>query len=473
MSSKYIFTGFVIIFTIVFTGCRSQSQQENFLLSGNNQHYQSIDIAYSNNEKTLSLPELNEESTLSDYLRYAVLNNPGIEAAFNNFKAALEKVPQAKSLPDPRFSYRYYIEQVETRVGAQKQAFGISQMFPWFDKLQLRGNAALEAANAAKQRYEALRLKLFYQVKDAYYEYYYLGRAISIVQENMQLLENFESVARIRYQVATTNHPAIIRVQVELGKLEDRLRTLEDLQGPIVARLNAALNRPVETPIPWPQSIEEKNISLTDQQVIDQMAQSNPELSALEHDIARSKTEIDLAKKEYYPDITLGVDYIDTSDRIGPNPPKDNGQDPIIAMLSLNIPMWEKKLDAAVRQSKYQYYTALQSKTEKLNTLSSQLKLVLYKYRDGQRKINLYQDTLLPKAVESVKASETSFMAGDSSFLDLIDAQRVLLEFELSNERALADKAQRLAELEMLVGREISETENLQPSENVLDNNED
>ena len=367
----------------------------------------------------------------------------------------------------------FFIEQVETRVGAQKQAFGISQMFPWFDKLKLRGNAALEAANAAKQRYEAVRLKLFYQVKDAYYEYYYLGRAIAIIQENMQLLENFESVARIRYQVTTAEHPAIIHIQVELGKLEDRLRTLEDLQGPIVARLNAALSRPVETTIPWPQSIEDKNISLTDQQVIDLMTQVNPELTALEYDIARNKIEIDLAKKDYYPDITLGVDYIDTSDRIGANPPKDNGQDPIIAMLSLNIPMWEEKLDASVRQRKYQYYAGLQSKKEKLNNLSSQLKLALYKYRDGQRKINLYQDTLLPKAIESVKASETSFRAGDSSFLDLIDAQRVLPEFELSNERALADKAQRLAELEMLVGRDIFEMENLQSSENMSDNNKD
>ncbi|NIP53921.1 MAG: TolC family protein, partial [Phycisphaerae bacterium] len=85
-------------------------------------------------------------------------------------------------------------------------------------------------------------------------------------------------------------------------------KTLQDLRGPIVAKLNAALNRPAEAPLPWPKRIEEENIPLTDQQVLEWMAKFNPELSALEFEIARSRTQIDLAKKDYYPDITLGVD---------------------------------------------------------------------------------------------------------------------------------------------------------------------
>jgi cobalt-zinc-cadmium efflux system outer membrane protein len=456
MNKTYFVTAILFTLSLFLQGCATQSQSSNIVTSGSIQSYRSEEKTNTNkSEDSSSLPKLDEKSSLSDYLSYAALNNPGLEAAFNHWKAALEQVPQVKQLPDPRFNYRYYIQQVETRVGAQRQAFGISQMFPWFGKLDLRADAATEAAQAAGRRYEAAKLKLFYQVKDAYYEYYYLWRAISIVRENIQLLENFESVVRTRYQVTAAQHPDLIRVQVELGKLEDRLKTLEDLQGPIVARLNAALNRPAEAAIPWPQLIKEENISLTDKQILDWMADSNPELAAIESEVAKNKVGIDLAKKDYYPDITLGVDYIDTADSISPNPPKDSGQDAVIAMLSLNIPMWKDRLDAAVRQAKYQYYAAMQSKTEKLNTLSSQLKLALYQFRDGERKIGLYHDTLLPKAVESVKASETAFQAGSNTFLDLIDAQRVLLEFELSYERALANKAQRLAEIEMLVGREI------------------
>jgi len=92
------------------------------------------------------LPELTESSGLSDYLAYAALNNPGLEAAFNRWKAALERVPQVKALPDPRFEYKYFIKEVETRVGPQQHSFGVSQVLPWFGKLDLRGEVAGEAA---------------------------------------------------------------------------------------------------------------------------------------------------------------------------------------------------------------------------------------------------------------------------------------------------------------------------------------
>ena len=85
------------------------------------------------------LPDLKAGAELPDLLAYAALNNPGLEAAFHRWKAALERVPQAKSLPDPRFTYRYFIEEVETRVGAQRQRFAIAQTFPWFGKLKLQG----------------------------------------------------------------------------------------------------------------------------------------------------------------------------------------------------------------------------------------------------------------------------------------------------------------------------------------------
>lgn len=122
-------------------------------------------------------------------MAYAALNNPGLEAAFNPGKAALEMVLPARTLPDPHFTFGYFIEQVETRVGPEDYTIGISQTFPWFGKLKLRGEAALEGANAAQQQYENAKLKVFDEVKQAYFELYYLGRAIGITDENMHLLE--------------------------------------------------------------------------------------------------------------------------------------------------------------------------------------------------------------------------------------------------------------------------------------------
>ena len=84
-------------------------------------------------------PVLDDTATLQDYLAYAAMNNAGLEAAFNRWRTAIERVPQVESLPDPRFTYRFYIKEVETRLGPMEQGAGLSQTFPWFGKLDLRG----------------------------------------------------------------------------------------------------------------------------------------------------------------------------------------------------------------------------------------------------------------------------------------------------------------------------------------------
>lgn len=415
--------------------------------------------AAAKNSDAPRLPELTESSGLPDYLAYAALNNPGLEAAFNRWKAALERVPQVEALPDPKFTYSYYIQEVETRVGPQEQALGIAQAFPWFGKLSLRGDVAMEAANAARKRYEAAKLKLFFEVKDAYYEYYYLARSVAVTQENVNLVKHLESVARSRYKAAAGKHPDVIRAQVETGKLEDRYRSLLDLRQPIVARLNAALNRPVEAEIPWPTEIAVEDANAVDTELLTKLMAENPELKALDFEIERNRHAIDLAKKEYYPEISLGLNVIDTGTSAMGNP-EDNGKDPVIAMISLNVPLWRDKYDAGVREAQAQYYAARHDKAQRINSLSSELKLASYRFRDAKRKIDLYGNALLPKAKESLKVTESSFLGAIGSFTDLIDAQRILLEFSLAYERALADRAQSLAKLEMLVGREIPGTGN-------------
>ena len=258
--------------------------------------------------------ELPPQPRLANYLAYAARHNPKLQAAFSRYKAAREAVAPARTLPDPKFTYRYFIQEVETRVGPQQQSFGLAQTFPWFGKLQASGDIALQKAKAKGQAFEAAKLKLFYQVKHAYYEYYYLARAISVTKENVELMRYIEQVARTKYKVAAAGHQDVIRAQVEQGKLEDRLRTLQDLRSPIMAKLNAALNRPAGAELPWPTEVpQEERIEASDEQILIWLRQANPQLKALDYQIAAKKKAVELAGKDYFPDITLGVDYIDTS----------------------------------------------------------------------------------------------------------------------------------------------------------------
>ncbi len=418
-----------------------------------------------------TLPKLTEDSTLDDYLEYAALNNPGLEAAFNRWKAALQKVPQARALDDPKFTYAYYIKEVETRVGPQRHKFELSQMFPWFGKLHVKGNIALEAANTDRERYEAEKLKLFFEVKDAYYEYYYLTRAIATTEEHKRLIIYLESVARTNYSTGITPYGDLIKAQVELGKLEDSLLTLRDLQDPIVAKLNEALNRPFNHSLPFPKVIPEETMSFTDDQMLSRLRESNPELKAIDFTIAQEEAAIDLAKKNYFPDLTLGVEYINTNPAMEPAPDpetgevprvKDDGKDPVIAKFAINLPIWYNKYSAGEKEARLRHLAALSERRDRENSLIADLKMELYNFRDAERKIDLYRDTLVPKAKQSYNVIQKAFTAGKTDFLDVVDAERTLLEFQLSYERALANRAKRLAKLEQLIGQEISGNESNQ-----------
>jgi cobalt-zinc-cadmium efflux system outer membrane protein len=403
--------------------------------------------------------DANDLHQLSDYLRYASLNNAELKAKFEQWKAALEQIPQAKALDDPKFTYSYFIEEVETRVGPQQQKFGIMQVFPWFGKIQARTDMAAAKAQAAKQRYETTKLNLFRQVKVAFYEFAYLATAIDIAKNNLELLQHFEEVARTKYRTAAAIHPDIIRVQVELAKLEDILKSLEQLKEPTAAKLNSVLNRPIDAELAWPEKGRPENVPLDRQHIVQALKRANPELAELSWEIQAAKSSVELAKKNFYPDIGVGLDWIQTGSAVMPGQ-RDSGKDPVILMFSMNIPLWQDKYKAAEQQAKADVRKIQEQRKDIENKILSRAFEVLYDIEDSQRKTHLYGDILVLKAEELVQASETAYKAGTIDFLSLIDAQRMLLKYELDYERAVTNNQQKIAELEMLIGTELPSMNN-------------
>ena len=401
-----------------------------------------------------SSEDSNAPVELEDYLAFAAMNNAGLQVAFEQWKIAVEQVPQAKSLPDPKFTYGYFIEEVETRVGPQRNKLEIMQTFPWFGEIEARTDTAAATAKAARKRYEAAKLKLFADVKDAFYEYTYLASAIEIAKENLELIQHFEEVARTKYMAAATGHPDVIRAQIELAKLEDRLKTLEELRKPIVARLNAVLNRQSLEMLPWPRKAEFRMVKVSREKMIELLRLRNPELDALDFELQAAKSKVDLAKKKYWPDVGVGVGWTDTGSAMNPGV-SDSGKDPIILMFSMNLPIWREGYKAAELQAKANVLKTSYQKKDAENTIIARAERALYDFQDSDRKRKLYGDILIPKAEELLGASETAYKAGTIDFLSLINAQQKLLEFQLHYERATTDNQQELARLEMLVGAEL------------------
>ena len=396
---------------------------------------------------------IDSNSTLSDYLAYAAHRNPGLKSAFYKWKSQLEKISQVKSLPDPMFSFGYFIENVETRVGPQQWRAGLKQTFPWFGTLARKGDIAFELANAAYQRYQMVKLKLFYNVKTAYYDYYYLSREIQLTKEHIELLTYWESVARTRYKASLGKHPDIIKAQVELGKIEDKLLSLKDMKRPVSERLKAALNIRNADNLPFPKSIsdEELNIRIDSLHVL--VKTNNLDLKTLDHIIAKEKESISLANKAYFPNFTFGVNFIQTGEALNPSLP-ESGKDPWLVSGSINVPIWIGRKNAGRNEAKARFKSAKYKRQDAENRLLAYFEKVLFDYDDAIRKVNLYRDGLIPKAEQSLNASFTAYRAGKADFLNVIDSERMLLEFQLSLEKAFVNKAKKLAEIELLAGIE-------------------
>lgn len=420
--------------------------------------------AVAENDAGVTGAVLHNRAVLSDYLALAVRLNPGLEAAFQRWRAALYRVPQVRALPEPRISYAYYVREVETRTGPQQQRFGLSQAFPWFGTLQKKAAVAMAEATAAARAFEAAKHDVFLRVKRAYFEYAYLGRAIAITNESIALVTDLEEVARTRYKANLAGHPDIIRAQVELGKLENEVRALRDREAPLRAQLNAALGRAPRTPLASPPALPESAVMIDEDEIRQRLRERNPELHALDASVDRERAAIALANQGFYPSFALSAEYIDTDNAIIPNTP-DSSRDPIIVGISLSLPLWLERTNASVREARARFSGRQRERDDRENRLLSDLERALYRYRDAGRTVDLYRNTLIPKAEQSLGATQEAYIGERVGFLDLIDAERVLLELRLAHDRAMTERAIGLAVIEKLVAGRVSAERQAAPSE--------
>lgn len=414
---------------------------------------------FSNTKSASGLDSLDKDIAtvgLADLMDYTMRHSPALDAAFYRWLAATERIPQATALPDPLLGLGIVLDQVDSNSERMGERYSISQMFPWFGKLDLRGDMALEAAQAEAQRFEAVRLALLERVTRAWFEYAWLHQAAAIAGRNRDLLQELDHVARSRYRVGAVNQADVNRVQVELGRLEEQARSLEDRQGSVAAELNAVLGRSAAAALPAaPEAPSKQIIELlperSDEEWLALAERRNPELLAFQHELARETKSVSLARKEYYPDFVLGIEYArDGSKRMAAM--DGGGSDMLVGVVSLSVPLQWGRYRAGIREAEAREYGASRELHDRELSLQVRLKESLFQHRDSARKLVLYRDALVPTARQAMATTEAAYRAGSAGFSDLVDTQRVLLELELAGERAAADLAIAGARVRALVG---------------------
>ncbi|MFW5874092.1 MAG: TolC family protein [Verrucomicrobiota bacterium] len=389
---------------------------------------------------------------LDGYLRRALAENPGLKAFEQRYEAAMSRIPQASALPDPTLQITHFVESVQTRTGPQENVLMLSQKIPWFGKLANREASASTEAEALWHAYRNQQLMLARSVALAYFEYGYTGEAIRLTRENLDLLRELEPIVEEKIRAGSSTNP-LLRLKVEVAKVDDRLRSLARQRVAQSARLSELLALPDESPLPWPEVDTPEPASPDGTALAAALRAGNPELRMLERKIASAEARRELARLERYPDVTLGVNYIQVGEpKVMPATP-DAGQDPWGVTVAINLPIRFAKYDAAKAEALAHKRSAESEYHSRRNALLAELTSSLATLEDANRRLDLYGDELLGLARQAVENSSAAYQSGQTGILEVIDSERSLLDLQLLYERAIADAWQQRIRIQTLTGQ--------------------
>lgn len=391
---------------------------------------------------------------LQSYLTQALAANPQLEAFEQRYEAAMQRIPQASSLPDPMFQVTSFVESVQTRTGPQENIFMLSQKLPWFGKLSSREDAASAEAEALWYAYQNQQLMLARMVSLAFYEYGYTEEAIRLTEENRDLLRKLEPIVEEKVR-AGADLNALLRLKVEIGKIDDRLQTFKQKRVAQSAKLGELLALPGSEILPWPDWEAPERVQPDGLSMAAAIRANNPELQMLERKITSAEARREIARLESYPDITLGFNYIQTGNpTVNPNTP-DAGQDPWGFTVAVNIPLWFEKYDAAKAEALASKRSFESEYDNRYNALRAELSASLAILKDANRRLELYGEELLSLAEQAVENSRTSYEGGRTGILEVIDSERSLLDLQLLYWRAAADAWQQRIIIQTLANQPI------------------
>ena len=380
-------------------------------------------------------------------IEQALENNPEIKAMQRRFDMMRARIPQAKSLDEPMLSVGYMGNlapfTLQTDDPSSGRAISISQDLPFPGKRSLRGKVANSEADAEWWAFEQTRRNVVAEVKDAYFDLYYLSKALGVVTKTKVLLEQFTKIAEVRYSVGKGIQQDVLKAQVEFSKLLEQQTLLEQRKSIAETRLNSLLYRVPESPLETPGDLKPRDFQYSLAQLNEMAIANYPDLKAQRRKIEGAQYAIQLAKKEFYPDFSVGFTYVNR-----PAMPEMYG-----LTVGIKIPVfYAQKQRPALTEATASFEAEKRS-------LENTTTVLMFKIRDkylaqttAKRLVNLYSTTIVPQSSLSLESAIAGYEVGKVDFLTLLDNLVTLLNYELSYYEQLTNEEKAVAALEPLVG---------------------
>ena len=387
--------------------------------------------------------------TLEEYYKIAAENNPGLQSMYKEYEAALQKVSQVSTLPDPAFSFGYFISPVETRVGPQQARFSLTQMLPWFGTLKAQGNAAALMAEAKFQSFVDARNKLFLLVASAYYPIYELKNWISIEQENINILESYKTIANQKFKNGTGTMVDVLRVDIMLKDAQTNLSILKDKKKPLLTGFNKLLNRTEDEPVTISDSLNAS--TLADNFRRDSLIDANPKVKALDLKFQSVEAAELAAQKQGLPKLGVGLDYVLVGERTDVSM-SDNGKNVLMPMVSISIPIFRTKYNASVKEAQLMQESYLLQKQEVANTLISEYEMAWFQVQQQLQLLSLYEQQI-QTTQQSLNLLFTSYGNSGKEFEEVLRMQQQLLKYKKMSSTALTQYHLALEEINYLTSK--------------------
>jgi outer membrane protein, heavy metal efflux system len=386
--------------------------------------------------------------SLKDLIGEAERNNPGIAVAEHGYAAATYGARQGSALPDTQVTVQQFaVGSPGPFAGYTNSEFayiglGASQEIPYPGKRGLRGQVANREADVRRVQIESVRRTVTDKLKTAYFQLAYLQQTLSVLERNAQVLKDVEQIVESRYRVGQGNQQEVLKAQLQSTKILQEITMHHREVGQLEAQLKQLLNRPQESPDIQTEPLVERTLTYSASDLLSLTKHQNPNVKAQEAMLAKSDSQVELAKKEFRPDFTVQYMYQNTDRKfrdyymagISITLPNRGRRKAELAEAEANRDQANKQLEAEVQQRLAEVqdqYVVAQTSTEQLK---------------------IYKDGLIPQSNVAFQSALASYQSNRQDFETLLSSFTDVLNLEIEYQRELAEHEVALARLEMLTG---------------------
>ena len=394
--------------------------------------------------------------TLSEVYRLAGERNSRLAATRSLADAVAARQPGASTLPDPSLQLGVMNLSLPAlnadMASSMAPSVQLMQMVPFPGKLGLSGQIAEKSTAMARAGAAEAWWEVRSEAAMAFYELYEADRQIAVMRETLLLLEDFGQIANAMYSAGEGRQSDVLRANVEVARMDAEIRRMEGMRRAAAARLNGVLNRPADTPVPSPELGTLPLDVPTADTLLAWARETRPMLERSRLGVEQSGAQRELARKEIWPDLVLGVQYGQR--------PGDMGTERMgSAMLGFSLPIFASRRQLRMRdEAAAMEQMARAELTEMEARVGARIGELLADIERDRTLVRLYRTDVLPQADANVESAFSSYRVGSVDFMTLVDARMTVNQYEQELYALLADYGRTLADLEMAVGRELPRT---------------